>query len=376
MREVIFPRKILPFLKVLKNYFCGEGGKWIVSKFVPDYNFYGLNSAVVTVGSTSKTVLNNCSIVTNSTGSNAVFATDSGTFEITNIRIKTYKDSSRGLDSTYSGNITAYGININTEGEHCAPLATDRGEGWVTVFGNSNNQMNLLKSSGEGSPCVYSTGNITVVDVIGEATGSEAAVVEGKNSINLTNCELVGYVKHGIMLYQSMSMDADIGTALFYSYHSSITTKSEGPMIYITNTHAKAYFYNSSFTFTSNILLKAAADQWGDEGSNGGSCEMLIENMSTTGDVIAAADDSNLTLTVVASNWSGNVEGNVLVIKKDSEDDDGEDIVPTDKSQTLSRNAIIGIGVAAGVAVIALIAIIVYFVIKKKRNQSPGFNKI
>ena len=107
------------------------------------------------------------------------------------MKIYTTAGSSRGLDATYGGTITASDVDIVTEGAHCAALATDRGEGTVTVTRGT------LMTSGEGSPCVYSTGAIRAVDSRGAASNSEIAVVEGKNSIELQNAELTGSVKHG-----------------------------------------------------------------------------------------------------------------------------------------------------------------------------------
>ena len=65
-----------------------------------------------------------------------------------------------------------------------------------------------LITSGEGSPVIYSTGNIMVNNVNGIANNSEIGVVEGKNSITLTNSNVTGYKDNGFMLYQSFSGDS------------------------------------------------------------------------------------------------------------------------------------------------------------------------
>lgn len=76
---------------------------------------------------------------------------------IQNVEITTYSDKSRGLDATYNGVINAKNVVINTNGQSCAALATDRGEGEVHV---SNSVLNtgVSKESGRGSPIIYSTG--------------------------------------------------------------------------------------------------------------------------------------------------------------------------------------------------------------------------
>ena len=58
---------------------------------------------------------------------------------INNVKITTHSDKSRGLDATYNGKITANNVAINTDGQSCAGLATDRGEGEVHV---KNSQIN------------------------------------------------------------------------------------------------------------------------------------------------------------------------------------------------------------------------------------------
>lgn len=57
--------------------------------------------------------------------------------------------------------------------------------------------------------------NITVNNSVGNAAGSECAVVEGKNSITLNTTSLTGNVKNRVMLYQSFSGDANTGIARF-----------------------------------------------------------------------------------------------------------------------------------------------------------------
>lgn len=144
-------------------------------------------------------------IVTDSEGSNAVFATgENAKITVSGMKIYTKSNSSRGLDATYGGSITASDMYIKTLGAHCAPVATDRG-GETIVVSDSK-----LFASGDGSPCIYSTGDITAENCSGKATGSQLAVVEGKNSITLKDCTLIGAGKNGVMLYQSTSGDAAV----------------------------------------------------------------------------------------------------------------------------------------------------------------------
>ena len=197
-------------------------------------DFYGTNAAVLVL---AKSTLNisDCSIITNATGANAIFVTNSASSNsgaiayVSNVNISTYKDKSRGLDATYGGTIIADNVIINTRGGSCAALATDRGEGTVNA---SNCVLNtgVGQTGGSGSPCIYSTGSISATNCTGTSYVAQIGCIEGKNSIILNNCNLTGYGKGsranssgyvdscGFFLYQSMSGDAAVGTSTLNAY--------------------------------------------------------------------------------------------------------------------------------------------------------------
>jgi hypothetical protein len=255
-------------------------------------DFYGLNAAVLAEsGSTIK--LTNCTVNTDANGANGVFATGSGSSVVlSDVRIKTTADGSRGVDATMSGSITCTDIDITTEGQHCAAIATDRGSGNVTVTGGT------MTTAGEGSPGIYSTGNIKVSDSVITATGSEAAVIEGKNSISVTNVTLSGAKKCGAMLYQSFSGDAEVGTSIFTMNGGSLTAAA-GPLFYITNTNSIIELYGADLTAVSGTLLTASADRWGNTGSNGGVVTLKAENETLSGNITC---DNVSSVTVILQN--------------------------------------------------------------------------
>ena len=262
-------------------------------------NFYGVNAIVCAAGG-STIAINGTSVLTSSSeGSNAIFATgEDSEINISGAEIHTTGNSARGLDATYGGKITASDMKITTEGAHCAAVATDRGEGTITISDSS------LSCSGDGSPCIYSTGNITANNVTGTATGSQICVIEGKNSITLNNCTLTGAGKNGIMLYQSTSGDAAEGTSILTSNDSKLITTSEGEMFYITNTDAVINLKNTVLSFTSEILLNASGNNtnnWGEEGSNGGDVTLNASNQILEGDITC---DSISTAAIVLSSGS------------------------------------------------------------------------
>ena len=245
-------------------------------------NFYAVNAVFAAAGG-STAEISDTVLTSSAEGSNAIFATgEDSTVTADNVTIHTTGNSSRGLDATYGGTVNATNVDITTQGAHCAPIATDRGEGTITV------NTGTVFAAGDGSPCIYSTGDITVNSLTGTAAGSQAAVVEGKNSITMTDTDLIGAGENGIMLYQSTSGDAAEGTARFEAADSRLTTTSDGPMIYVTNTQAEAFFENTELVFTSGVLANVAGNEtnnWGTPGSNGGQFTLTGINQVFEGDV-------------------------------------------------------------------------------------------
>ncbi|BAL84980.1 hypothetical protein SELR_pSRC101730 (plasmid) [Selenomonas ruminantium subsp. lactilytica TAM6421] len=243
-------------------------------------NFTGQNAIILVNNSTAD--LENLNLSSNGDGANGIFATgEKAQIQARHIKIHTKNNSSRGLDATYGGTINAEDVDIITEGAHCGALATDRGEGNIIVKDAK------IQTSGEGSPCIYSTGNIQLTNGNGEATGSEIAVVEGKNSITLKDSTLTGHVKHGVMLYQSFSEDANVGTAQFTAVNSTLNNQSDGPVFYITNTTATATLENTTLNQSGDILVKVTSDRWGSEGKNGGDFTLKAKNQLLTGQILA-----------------------------------------------------------------------------------------
>ena len=260
-------------------------------------NFHGQNAVVLGIEG-SQTNIKDSNITSNSIGSNAVFATGEGSvINVENTNIHTKGDSSRGLDATYKGTVNGKNLTITTEGAHSATLATDRGEGTITA------EAAKLTTSGTGSPVIYSTGNITANNVNGVANKSEIGVVEGKNSITLTNSNVTGYHDNGFMLYQSFSGDAESGIARLKAENNTLTTHGTGAFIYVNNTTAEADLIGNTILMpNTTTLVKAAADsRWGKSDENGGHLTLRASNQELNGNIVA---DSSSTVSLDMTNGS------------------------------------------------------------------------
>ena len=259
--------------------------------------FYGVNAGILTTKN-SITTIKDSNITTNAKGANAVFATgENAKVYVSNTTIKTTgESSSRGLDATYGGYIEADKVTISTQGGSCATLATDRGEGTV-IAKNSK-----LSTAGAGSPIIYSTGEITLENSEGTATGSQMCVIEGKNTATIKDSTLQCSGKGnrnnvdnaGIMIYQSMSGDAGEGTGTLNASNSTLEIESDSsyyetaPFFFITNTKTVINLENNTLKYGSNILLKAeGTSEWGNSGSNGGEVTLNAKSQTLIGDVEA-----------------------------------------------------------------------------------------
>ena len=263
-------------------------------------SFYGTNSGIIAKDGANLT-LKNITVNTNATGANGVFSyggsattnnTNSDGIQVTisDSKITTTKDNSGGIMTTGGGTMIAKNLNINTSGVSSAAIRTDRGGGKVNVDGGT------YKTTGAGSPSIYSTADITVKNASLISTASEGVVIEGKNKITLQNVTLTdtnnklngqSTTYKNIFLYQSMSGDASTGVSEFNATDSTITT-NKGDTFYITNTSSKITLKNNKFINNDSTgnFLRAGKDSWGVEGSNGGIVELSLENQEAKGNIV------------------------------------------------------------------------------------------
>ena len=278
-------------------------------------SFYGTNSAIIAKSSANLTI-KNANITTDATGANGVFSyggsattnnssSDGTTVNISDSTITTSKDNSGGIMTTGGGIMNAENLTITTAGTSSAAIRSDRGGGTVTV------NKGTYKTTGKGSPAIYSTADITVKNATLIATASEGAIIEGKNSIVLenvtltdTNSSLNGQstTYKNIFLYQSMSGDAATGKAVFTAKNSTITT-NKGDSFYVTNTTAEINLENNTIVNNDDTgnFLRIQKDSWGNSGSNGGTVTLNMTNQKTNGNIVV---DSISKLTMNLTNGS------------------------------------------------------------------------
>ena len=300
-------------------------------------SFYGTNSAIIAKDGATLNI-KNVSITTDANGANGVFSyggsattnnsnSDGTTVNISDSTITTSKNNSGGIMTTGGGIMNATNLTITTAGTSSAAIRSDRGGGVVTV------NKGTYKTTGKGSPTVYSTADITVKDATLISESSEGIVIEGKNSVTLENVTLTdtnnslngqSTTYKNIFLYQSMSGDAADGEAIFTSKNSIITT-NKGDSFYVTNTTATINLENNTIinNDSNGNFLRIQKDSWGNSGSNGGNVTLNLSNQKANGNIVVDSI-SKLTINLTnGSSFNGSInsdnEGEVsLVIDKTS----------------------------------------------------------
>lgn len=254
-------------------------------------DFYGENSAIFATNG-AELNLSGMDIETDGTHANAVFSYGEGTtVNISDSVINTTGNCSGGLMTTGGGTMNASDLTIHTTGNSSAAIRSDRGGGTVKVTGGS------YETDGKGSPVIYSTADITVSDAELKSNSSQGVVVEGKNSVTLNDVMLTACnnsknsnksdTYQAVMIYQSMSGDADEGLASF-TMNGGKLINLNGEIFFVNNTRADINLDGAEIDNSqgNGIFLKAEAAGWGNEGLNGGHVNLNASTQTIDGDMI------------------------------------------------------------------------------------------
>ena len=298
-------------------------------------DFYGTNAAVIAQNGGSLTI-SDSKICTDAAYANAVFAYGEGsTVDISDTTIETSEHNSGGIMVTGGGTLNANNLHITTEGGSSAAIRSDRGGGTMNVTGGK------YETNGSGSPAIYSTADITVNDAELNAGVAQAVVVEGKNSVTLNNCDVTGDntvqnsdktdLLQAVMVYQSMSGDADTGKGVFTMNGGTLTSKNGG-MFFVTNTVAEINLDNVKLNYATDDLLRIQAEGWGNEGENGGQVTLNANDQSLSG-IVTVDENSNLNMYLKgSSDFNGSIDNSGKVYVE--LDDDATWTLTADSSVT------------------------------------------
>ena len=255
-------------------------------------SFYGNAAALLATDGTL--YVTDSTIDTNSAGGAGAFAYGDGTVYISDTAITTQQGTSGGIHAAGGGTLYAWNLDVNTSGGSAAAIRSDRGGGTMVIDGGT------YTTTGIGSPAIYSTADITVHDADLTAENSEATCIEGLNSIRLFDCDLTGNmpsdneqndVLWNVIVYQSMSGDAEDGNGTFEMVGGTLTAKAGG-MFYTTNTQSTFILEDVDITYAedSDFFLRCTGNAngrgWGNSGANGAQSSFTGISQEMEGDVI------------------------------------------------------------------------------------------
>ena len=269
-------------------------------------SFRGVNAAVRVYDSATLTLSDS---VIESTAPNAtgVFAYDHGTVYISDCEVNVTGGGAGGVQVAGGG--TLIGSNLTVISASKAAIRSDRGGGTLILNGGS-----YTSTGKNGCPAIYSTADITVSDALCVSEQSRAVIIEGKNTVTLENVTIggndqstkEGSVKANVLLYQSASGDASVGTSVFSMTGGHMTSRS-GAMFYCTNTDSVINLQSARLNLSEdNTLLIVSAGRWGKEGRNGGDCVLNAKDQVLEGDITVDAL-SSLELHLENSAYTGAV---------------------------------------------------------------------
>jgi len=274
-------------------------------------SFYGLNAAILALDSATLNI-DGGTVTATAEGANGVFAYGNSTINITGTTIDVSGGNAGGIEVSGGGTMNATDLTVNATVK--AAIRSDRGGGTMVVDGGT-----YTTSGSAGAPAIYSTADITLT-----ANDSEAVAVEGLNSVTLVDCDVTGnmggtYSKddtannvHNVMLYQSMSGDAEQGTSTFSMSGGTLVSKN-GDMFYVTNTSSVITLSDVDLTLADGTYLLLVAGNtsergWGTAGANGGTCEFDLTAQTAAGDIMIDSI-SELTMTMAdSSHYTGAID--------------------------------------------------------------------
>lgn len=259
-------------------------------------DFYGINAALLAKNGADVTIKDS-TVTSEAQNGNGIFSYGTGTkVTVSDTSVKTTKDNSGGIMTTGEAEMEAENLTVETDGSSAAAIRTDRGGGTVTV------NKGTYTTNGYNSPAVYSTAAITVKNAALTAKNSEALVIEGDNSIALEDCEVSGNMSddkgtssdenvHCVLVYQSMSGDANEGTSSLSMSGGSLLCKN-GDVFHFTNTAATLSLSGVSITNeeTNGSLISItgndASHGWGTAGKNGAQVTFTASGQELEGDIV------------------------------------------------------------------------------------------
>ncbi len=296
------------------------------ASLVADSHEVGINSALlIDTGSAAKVTGGH--IATRGEGANAAYVSGDGShLSLKGTALATSGTGSYGVEVRAGAEFEADGINVATESDHASALFAGRGSRPLRIAGGT------FTTDGPLSPGFDLSASLEAQGVKLTAGRDDAVVVNGSHRVAFSDSHLTGD-GYGIRLYDAPDPDHPAGgfgpgnnppgggfgprpdggdrtstkagaipDAQFGQVpggpHTAELTLAGGSLdarraaFYVSNLTAHIVLDNVALTSRNGMVLRAAADQWGTLGRNGGVAHLEATHQTLTGDLVTDAISS------------------------------------------------------------------------------------
>ena len=295
------------------------------SSLVSDSHAFGINSALL-IDTAAKVNLTGGKITTGGQGANAAYVTgDETTLALTDASVSTDGSGAYGIDVLAGAGLEATNTIIITGSDHAPAIAVEAGARPVRLSGGK------FVTQGPSSPALSLRADLEATGIAAASGRAEAVVITGHRRVSFTDSDLSAQ-GYGVMIYEAPREGRGEmpGGEGFYPSNrhgprggvgpapEGVVAKGgsvrpvtdmlapppeQGPGIrglqitggrlsgqraafYVTNMRAHITLDHVTVSSASGVLLKSAADQWGELGRNGGDAVLEVHHQNLTGDFV------------------------------------------------------------------------------------------
>lgn len=214
-----------------------------------------------------------------------------GRFDMSRLSVSMEGENSVGVAARAGGHAEGDQISISTTGNGSYPIRT-YDENSVVDITDGN-----IETSGENSPCIYSSGNVSLSNVTATSENSSSVEIKSGGVVNLKDSNVVTYSGHAVYISSEDEESSDASMAKMTVNGSSLRSEDDEALLKVSGTRAYVRFIQSTMSCSSGIL----ADITGDENDNGGKLLMYGVGQTFSGLINC---DSNSKVKLVLSEGS------------------------------------------------------------------------
>jgi hypothetical protein len=295
------------------------------ASLVADTRAYGMNSALL-IDSGAQVLMTGGHIATLGQGATAAYVSGEGSaLKLDGVALATQGTGAYGLEVRPGASLVASKVSVATESDHATALSV-MGRGQPVRINDSQ-----FVTEGPLSPVFSLSGDLEAERISARAGRADGLVINGQHRASFIDSRLSGD-GYGVMIYEAPQddgvplsgpaggmdrggrgpgggqppagerpRDAKPGMRPAMDMmgppedHAAALTFTGGHLsgrragFYVTNIRTRIKLDAVELSTASGVILKAAADQWGELGRNGGDATLTVSRQILTGDFVTDA---------------------------------------------------------------------------------------